>query len=541
MSITSSLSWKNLISHYDEGIGKARLSDLIKAPNRVDEFSISMDGMYVDFSKNRVNSETLNLLVQLAEERGLSKWIENLFLGEKLNDTEDRAALHTILRARSAKDNSYANSVHSDVDKQLCKMEGIVNKIRSGQWRGSTGKAITDVVNIGVGGSDLGPLMITHALQTFKSPVNLHFISSIDGTQTSNILKEIDQETTLFVLASKSFSTIDTLSNAETALNWLKKKLKNNILNQHFIGVSTKPDKMLDWGIPEKNQLLFWDWVGGRYSMWSAIGLSIALQLGMDGFKQFLVGAREMDGHFANADFKRNIPVMLALIDVWNINFLGIEGKAILPYDARLKYLPAYLSQLVMESNGKSVDRQGNKVDYKTCPILWGEVGPNAQHAFYQLLHQGTQKVTSDFIAIALRDDFNVEGEELLDQSLMEQQYLTLSNCFAQSRVLMLGDDAIPDDLKEQFNSPFKRYEGNQPSNTILLDEISPNSLGKLIALYEHKTFVESVIWDINPFDQWGVELGKLIAQEARKALAGESLSSGLDCSTEALIKRVKR
>ncbi len=540
MSLTSTASWKNLQKHCTLSIANIHLSELIKEDNRAENLSIAIDGMFVDFSKNRINTETVSLLIKLAKERNLDSWINKLFLGEQINDTEERAALHTVLRTSStAKKGSFAESVQADVKLQLTKMEQMVNKIRKGHWRGATGKAITDVVNIGVGGSDLGPLMITHGLQTIQSPVKIHFISSIDGTQTSNLLRDLKQETTLFIVASKSFSTIDTLSNAETSKNWLKERLKNNVLRQHFIGISASSKKMSAWGILTNNQLLFWDWVGGRYSMWSTIGLPIALKIGMQGFKDFLAGAAEMDEHFANTDFKQNIPIMLALIDVWNVNFLDIHQKAILPYDARLKYLPAYLTQLVMESNGKSVNRQGNKVDYKTSPILWGEVGPNAQHAFYQLLHQGTREVMSDFIAIGLRDDFNSEGKEEVDKSLLEQHQLTLANCFAQSRVLMLGDKAIPDKLKASFESPFKRYSGNQPSNTILLDEISANSLGKLIALYEHKTFVEAVIWDINPFDQWGVELGKLIAQETKKALSDESMRGQFDASTEALLKKI--
>lgn len=541
MSITSSLAWKNLVSHCQSGMGKESLLNLINMPNRMEEFSIEIGGLYVDFSKNRINGATVELLERLAKEKELAVWIKKLFTGEKLNHTENRAALHTALRSTSTTQNHFEQKIQDDVSEQFSRMEKIVNKIRDGHWRGATGKTIKDIVNIGVGGSDLGPLMITHALQAFKSPVKLHFLSSIDGTQTSNLLKQLDQETTLFILSSKSFTTIDTLSNAETALSWFKKKLRSNIYAQHFIGISTNSEKMAEWGIPKQNQLLFWDWVGGRYSMWSTIGLSIALKLGMEGFRGFLAGAGEMDEHFANTEFKKNIPVMLALIDIWNINFLDIEAKAILPYDARLKYLPAYLSQLVMESNGKSVDRQGNKVDYRTCPILWGEIGSNAQHAFYQLLHQGTQKVMSDFIAIVERDDFNSQLEEEVEQSLSEQQSLTLANCFAQSRVLMLGNEAIPKEMRPKFDDPFKDYAGNKSSNTILLDNISPKSLGKLIALYEHKTFVEAVIWDINPFDQWGVELGKLIAEETRKALAGDIELSGLDCSTQALIKRIKK
>ena len=539
-ALTSLASWQKLSAHYLSTIEGKHLSNLIHSPNRIEQFSIEIPGMYVDFSKNRMQVETLELLAALAEEQNLASWIKKLYAGDKVNDTEERAALHTVLRSNKIADSSYAASVQPLVNAEFAKMEKMVGRVRSGHWRGATGKAITDVVNIGVGGSDLGPLMITHALQTIKSPVNIHFISSIDGTQTSNILKQLDQATTLFIVASKSFSTIDTLSNAKTALNWLQERLDKHVFRQHFIGISANPKKMSEWGIVEQNQLLFWDWVGGRYSMWSTIGLPIALKIGMDGFREFLAGAEAMDRHFAEAEFRQNIPVMLGLIDIWNVNFLDIHQKAVLPYDARLKYLPSYLTQLVMESNGKSVDRQGNTVNYKTCPILWGEVGPNAQHAFYQLLHQGTSEVMSDFIAIGLRDDFNTESNEAVEQSLLEQHQLTLANCFAQSRVLMLGNDAIPEKLQSSFDSPFKHYSGNQPSNTIILDEISANTLGKLIALYEHKTFVESVIWNINPFDQWGVELGKLIANETKKALS-DDVAMKFDASTEALIKRVKR
>ncbi len=540
MSVIDSVAWKKLTLHCASGAGVVKMVDLMKDKNRSAKLALSMPGLYVDFSKNRVTAETLELLLGLAKEQDVTGWIEKLFSGDKVNDTENRPALHTLLRKNISQKN--ANKIEKSIETQFKKMAKMVTKIRQGHWRGASGKSITDVVNIGVGGSDLGPLMVTHALQATASSINLHFISSIDGTQSTNIFKQLNPETTLFILASKSFSTIDTLANAETAIHWLEKKIANRelILNQHFIGVSANPEKMLNWGIPTKNQLLFWDWVGGRYSMWSTIGLPIALKMGMDGFKEFLAGAREMDEHFQQQPLAQNIPVILALIDVWNVNFLAIQQKSILPYDARLKYLPAYLTQLVMESNGKSVDRQGNKVGYKTCPILWGEVGTNAQHAFYQLLHQGTQKVMCDFIAVIKRDDFNHSAEAALEQSLKKQHELALANCLAQSRVLMLGDDAIPKNLQSLFDSPFKHYPGNQPSNTILLDAVSANSIGKLVALYEHKTFVESVIWNINPFDQWGVELGKMIAVDTHKALQG-SEKFDFDPSTENLLTRLKQ
>ncbi len=541
MAVETSAAWQALNIHCDAGAGSMHLRDLFKEPNRTRNFSLELDEMYVDFSKNRVSQKTMGLLLELADQQGLENWIEKLLTGEKVNNTENRAALHTALRALNKNVSGFAASVQPDIATEFSKMAKIVNKVRAKHWRGFSGKPITDVVNIGVGGSDLGPLMITHSLQTTKSPVNFHFISSIDGTQTSNVLKNLNQETTLFILVSKSFTTIDTLSNAETAKDWLREAIKceKTLLAQHFLGVSTKPDIMTKWGLPAENQLIFWDWVGGRYSLWSTAGLSIALKIGMERFYELLEGARIMDEHFGSAPLAKNIPVILGLIDVWNINFLGIHDKAILPYDARLKYLPSYFEQLVMESNGKSVNRDGERVTYKTCPVLWGEVGSNAQHAFYQLLHQGTQPVMCDFIAPIERDDFDMSSCLEKNGSLCYQQDLSMANCFAQSRVLMLGDAAIPESLKASFNTLFKHYPGNQPSNTILLKSISPRTLGMLVALYEHKTFVEGVIWEINPFDQWGVELGKLIAQETYVAIKSPNLAATFDDSTQSLIKRI--
>lgn len=543
MGVEQSPAWQALQVHCDSGMGSAHLSALFEDASRTAKFSLELEDLYVDFSKNRISEQTLEHLVDLAEQQQLPAAIKALLTGEKVNDTENRPALHTALRAHGDVVSGEAAAVQPDVEQALQKMSALVEKIRSKHWRGFSGKPITDVVNIGVGGSDLGPLMITHSLQTIDAPINLHFISSIDGTQTSNLLKSLKQETTLFILASKSFTTIDTLSNAETAKDWLQECIEDDevIYGQHFIGVSTKPDKMTEWGIPPENQLLFWDWVGGRYSLWSAIGFPIALKIGMTRFRELLHGAHIMDQHFATAPLSQNIPVVLGLIDVWNVNFLNIHDKAILPYDARLKYVPSYLEQLVMESNGKSVSRSGEKVPYRTCPVLWGEVGPNAQHAFYQLLHQGTQAVMCDFIAPVERDDIEADSQSERNESLRHQHELAMANCFAQSRVLMLGDDAIPDSLKSAFDSPFKHYPGNQPSNTILMKTISPKTLGMLVALYEHKTYVEGVIWEINPFDQWGVELGKLIAKEAYSAIKDPVLAKGFDSSTKALIDRVAK
>jgi glucose-6-phosphate isomerase len=543
MSVASSQAWKILQSLVPEKSAKHLNDWFTEQEDRAERYSLALDDVFLDYSKNRIDDDVLNGLFSLAEQQDLSGWIKRLLSGEEVNDTEKRPALHTALRSCSKSNlDGYAAQVQPDVKSELDKMAKIVDKIRSGHWRGYSGKPITDVVNIGVGGSDLGPLMVTHALQTRTSPINLHFISSIDGTQTSNLLKCLNQETTLFVLASKSFTTIDTLSNAETAKDWLEERISSpeTLMAQHFIGASTKPDMMSQWGIPPENQLIFWDWVGGRYSMWSVIGFPIALKVGMQGFYDMLEGAALMDWHFGSAPLQQNMPVIMGLIDVWNINFLNIQAKAILPYDARLKYLPSYFEQLVMESNGKSVNRDGQKVDYKTCPVLWGEVGPNAQHAFYQLLHQGTQSVMCDFIAPIERDDFDANSHSHKNESLKYQHQLALANCFAQSRVLMLGDAAIPDSLKAGFDSPFKHYPGNQPSNTILVKTISPKTLGMLVALYEHKTFVESVIWEINPFDQWGVELGKLIAKETHQALVGQGDPEAFDSSTKRLLTKVK-
>ncbi|RJE69627.1 glucose-6-phosphate isomerase [Acinetobacter sp. JS678] len=449
--------------------------------------------------------------------------------------------MHWALRLPA--DYSKFPDLTEQVHNQLQRMYTLVEKIHAGQYRGSTGEVIQDVVNIGVGGSDLGPQMVTHALSDFKvktaKPLNVHFVSTMDGSQLSELLHQLRPETTLFIISSKSFGTIDTLSNAQTVRQWLEKALGTHarVLKSHFIGVSTKSDKMSEWGIAPENQLLLWDWVGGRYSLWSCIGLPIALTIGVEGFQQLLAGAHAVDEHFQNTSFDQNIPVLMALLGIWNNNFLNIQTHAVLPYDGRLKYFAAYLQQLEMESNGKSVQRNGLKVELDTCPIIWGEVGPNAQHAFYQLLHQGSQAVSCDFIAPIQRynaDHFTyVENAE----ALVEQHHLALSNCLAQSRLLAFGNEAL--DPTELENLPiYKQYEGNQPSSTLLLDELNPYNLGILIALYEHKVFVQSVIWNINPFDQWGVEKGKQIADQLLPILNGiQNDLSTLDASTRGLIK----
>lgn len=508
---------------------------------RFQEFSIRFDALTFDYSKQRINHEIMDQLVDFAQHQQLSTWIERLFSKQEINYTEQRAAMHWALRLPED-DCEYpelAKQVHEQFNRLYC----LVDKIHTGQYRGVTGESIQDVVNIGVGGSDLGPLMASHALSDYKKvtpkPVNVHFVSTMDGSQLSDLLHQLRPETTLFIISSKSFGTIDTLSNAQTVRLWLEKSLgqHHSVVKNHFIGISTRPDKMTEWGIATHNQFLLWDWVGGRYSLWSCIGLPIMLTIGVDGFKQFLAGAYAVDQHFRQAEFKQNIPVLMGLLGIWNSNGLDIQTHAILPYDGRLKYFAPYLQQLEMESNGKSVQRDNEKVAFTTCPIIWGDVGPNAQHAFYQLLHQGTQAVSCDFIAPIQR--YNAQQFTYAENAdaLAEQHHLAISNCLAQSRLLAFGNQALSE--QELANLPaYKQYEGNQPSTTLLLNELSPYSLGMLIALYEHKVFVQSVLWNINPFDQWGVEKGKEIANQILPILnrTQHDLSS-LDGSTQGLLK----
>ncbi|MEH6629085.1 MAG: glucose-6-phosphate isomerase [Motiliproteus sp.] len=544
MSVRSSPAWQQLDKHYLSEIKGKTLHQLFSADDqRFEEFSREKGEFLLDFSKHRINSQTLRLLTKLVEQQGLSDWIERLFCGAKVNASEGRAALHTALRAPSDLATVVdGRIIAEDIHANLAKMAKMVERIHSGQWRGYSGKAITDVINLGVGGSDLGPLMACHALEEYRhssaDKLNFHFVSSIDGSQLAENLKHLSQETTLFILSSKSFTTIDTLSNAEAAKCWLAEKIDSTeiILNQHFVGCSASSEKMTEFGLSAGNQLLFWEWVGGRYSLWSVIGFPIALLLGMEGFRDFLAGAHWMDRHFKEESPDQNIPVLMALMGVWNSNFLGAKGHAVLPYDGRLRYFPAYLGQLEMESNGKSVTRAGNQVDYGTCPIIWGEVGPNAQHAFYQLLHQGTQPVSCDFIAPVLR--YKQAPAKGTVQQLQSQQQLTLANCLAQSRALMLGDHAMDEAAKKDQRQD-QHYEGNQPSSTLLMRELTPFTLGALIAAYEHKAFVQSVIWEINPFDQWGVELGKSIAKETYRAMLSEDVSFD-DCSTQGLLDFVR-
>ena len=508
---------------------------------RFEQLSVQFDCLTFDYSKHRVDLNIIDELTQFAKQKKLNGWIERLFSTEQINYTEQRAAMHWALRL--PKHDLVHTALSDQVHVQLDRMYALVEKIHAGQYRGCTGEVIQDVVNIGVGGSDLGPLMVSHALSDFKvetkKPLGVHFVSTMDGSQLSDLLHQLRPETTLFIISSKSFGTIDTLSNAQTVRQWLEKSLGDDTcsVRHHFIGVSTKPEKMTEWGIAPENQFLLWDWVGGRYSLWSCIGLPIALSIGVEGFKQLLAGAYAVDQHFQTAPLNQNVPVLMGLLGVWNNNFLDIQTHAVLPYDGRLKYFASYLQQLEMESNGKSIQRNEQKVELDTCPILWGEVGPNAQHAFYQLLHQGTHSVSCDFIAPVQRYNANQFTYVENADALIAQHYLALSNCLAQSRLLAFGNQALDQNELEQLPE-YKQYAGNQPSTTMLLNELNPYSLGMLIALYEHKVFVQSVIWNINPFDQWGVEKGKEIANQILPVLNGSIADdSHLDESTKGLIK----
>ena len=470
---------------------------------RFERLSVQHEQIIFDFSKQRLNDEVLDELIGFAKAKQLDTWIERLFSQQKINYTEQRAAMHWALRLPEYSERH--QDLSTEVHAQLQRMFALVEQIHAGQYRGVTGQVIQDVVNIGVGGSDLGPMMVSHALADFKCQtakgLTLHFVSTMDGSQLSDILQHLRPETTLFIVSSKSFSTIDTLSNAQTARLWLSAGLgeQSLFLKHHFIGISTRADKMTAWGITPDKQFLLWDWVGGRYSLWSCIGLPIALSIGVAQFKRLLAGAYSVDQHFQLAAFRQNIPVLMALIGMWHINFLQINTHAVLPYDGRLKYFTSYLQQLEMESNGKSIQRNHQPVEMHTCPIIWGEVGPNAQHAFYQLLHQGTNRVSCDFIAPIHRyDQQQLQLENA--NSLIEQHYLALSNCLAQSRLLAFGNHALQDEDLDQL-PVYQHYSGNQPSSTMLRKSLEPYSLGMLIALYELKVFVQSVLWNINPFD----------------------------------------
>ena len=512
MSLTATKEWSVLSAHAS-AMQKIHLRDLFADENRFSHFSRHELDLLFDFSRQRITTETLALLFQLARARGLETRIAGMFAGEKINTTENRAVLHTALRNRGDRSVMVdGKDVMHEVRASLEKMRNFVDGVHSGRIQGFTGKSFTDVVNIGIGGSDLGIVMATEALARYRNRnIKLHCVSNIDSVQLADTLEKIDPARTLFVVCSKTFTTLETLSNAKIARQWVVDRLGAGAVSRHFAAVSTNHKAMDTFLIAPQNRFTMWDWVGGRYSLWSAVGLSIALSVGMDNFELMLEGAYQIDEHFRSTPFERNLPVLMGLIGVWNRNFLGMDSLAVLPYNQRLHRLPAYLQQLDMESNGKRTTLQGEFVDYDTGPVLWGEPGSNAQHSFFQLLHQGTPRVALDFIAsVNPSTDYQ------------EQQNLALANCIAQAQAFALGQTAeqVREDLQAKGMPaaqierliPHKVHPGNRPSSLILFPRLGPRTLGKLIALYEHKVFVQGVIWDINSFDQWGVELGKKLA-----------------------------
>ncbi|ARJ98212.1 glucose-6-phosphate isomerase [Escherichia coli] len=539
---TQTAAWQALQKHFDE-MKDVTIADLFaKDGDRFSKFSATFDDqMLVDYSKNRITEETLAKLQDLAKECDLAGAIKSMFSGEKINRTENRAVLHVALRNRSNTPILVdGKDVMPEVNAVLEKMKTFSEAIISGDWKGYTGKAITDVVNIGIGGSDLGPYMVTEALRPYKNHLNMHFVSNVDGTHIAEVLKKVNPETTLFLVASKTFTTQETMTNAHSARDWfLKAAGDEKHVAKHFAALSTNAKAVGEFGIDTANMFEFWDWVGGRYSLWSAIGLSIVLSIGFDNFVELLSGAHAMDKHFSTTPAEKNLPVLLALIGIWYNNFFGAETEAILPYDQYMHRFAAYFQQGNMESNGKYVDRNGNVVDYQTGPIIWGEPGTNGQHAFYQLIHQGTKMVPCDFIAPAITHN-----------PLSDHHQKLLSNFFAQTEALAFGKsrEVVEQEYRDQgkdpatldYVVPFKVFEGNRPTNSILLREITPFSLGALIALYEHKIFTQGVILNIFTFDQWGVELGKQLANRILPELKDDKEISSHDSSTNGLINRYK-
>jgi glucose-6-phosphate isomerase len=527
-------SWKKLTQLAQEKKSQ-HMNDLFaQDSDRFDKFSIELPKLLLDYSKNLIDSETMKTLFELATECKVLEWREKMFIGAKINKTEDRAVLHTALRRKSKEPLIVdGENVTTSVQVQLEKMEDFVNHVREGKWLGYSGKRITDVVNIGVGGSNLGPQMVTEALKHYSdNSINVHYVSNVDGAQIVQILRPLDPERVLFIVSSKTFTTTETMTNAKTAIRWLTaSSFDDNAVGKHFVAVTANKENAMGFGIKEENIFGMWDWVGGRFSLWSAIGLAIALDLGFDKFMELLDGANEMDEHFQNAPIEQNMPAIMALLSVWNTTFLGARSQAILPYDQTLHMLSAYLQQAEMESNGKSVSWNGDEVDYATVPSIWGELGINGQHAFYQYLHQSNNVVPADFIG-SVASVTPVSGHH---ETLM-------SNFFAQTQALMTGvnEKQVRADLKAKGRTPdyidkvapHKVHKGNRPTNTILLKRIDPKTLGNLIALYEHKIFVQGIVLQICSFDQWGVELGKGLAESIHKELESGIVSQNHDCST---------
>ena len=535
---TETIAWKKLELHYTE-MQKASMQELFQLDaSRTDKFNLKWNDFLIDYSKNIINQETLQLLLELADEVGLKSAIADYFDGAIINQTENRAVLHTALRAKeSAIINVEGNNVVSEIYEVKRKIKAFTNEVISGERTGYTGKSFTDVVNIGIGGSDLGPAMAVEALQFYKNQLNVHFVSNVDGDHVNEIIKKLNPETTLFVIVSKTFTTQETLTNSETIRKWFLSKdfgTTPEDIAKHFVAVSTNIQKVTEFGINPNNVFPMWDWVGGRFSLWSAVGLTISLAVGYDNFDELLQGANEMDEHFKTADFDKNMPVILALLSVWYNNFFGAESEALIPYTQYLQKLAPYLQQGTMESNGKSVGRDGKPVNYQTGTIIWGEPGTNAQHAFFQLIHQGTKLIPADFIGFITP----LYGDNDHHDKLM-------SNFFAQTEALMHGKSG--DEVQAEFDKqgisadkakfllPFKVFTGNKPTNTILIQKLSPKTLGSLIALYEHKIFVQGIIWNIFSFDQWGVELGKQLANSILEEINTKTVKSH-DSSTTFLL-----
>jgi glucose-6-phosphate isomerase len=546
-TLTQHPSWQALCQH-QKLTSTQHMRDLFNAdPKRYETFSMQCGDLLLDYSKHRITTETLNLLFQMAREANIEGWRDRMFSGEKINITENRAVLHTALRNRSnAPVYVDGKDVMPDVNAVLTQMRTFTEKVRNGSWTGYTGKAITDIVNIGIGGSDLGPVMVCDALKPYASPnLNVHFVSNIDGAHLMRALEKCNPETTLFIVASKTFTTQETMTNATSARTWFLNAANDNAhVAKHFVALSTNAKAVEAFGIDTANMFAFWDWVGGRYSLWSAIGLSIALYVGMDHFEELLAGGHAMDNHFKTAPLEQNMPVIMAMIGVWYNNFFHVDTHAILPYDQGLARFAAYLQQADMESNGKFVCRDGTDVQYKTGPVIWGEAGTNGQHAFYQLIHQGTQIVTADFL-MPIHSHYQVgtNGDQ--------HHKILLANFLAQTQALMLGKtreearaelelQGLSGEALEQL-LPHKVFPGNRPTTSIMFDKLTPHTLGKLIALYEHKIFVQGIIWDINSYDQWGVEYGKQIAQQILPLLTNDDVIDRFDGSTNGLINYAKQ
>jgi len=533
--------WRKLTAHYLE-MQAVHMRQLFEADlKRFDKFHLTFEDILIDFSKNILSEETLTYLLELAQESRLQDAIDAMFSGQRINQTEGRPVLHVALRNRSNRP-IFANDedVMPQVNKVLEQIKSFSDRLLSGTWKGHSGKAITDIVNIGIGGSDLGPLMVTEALRPYHKNIRPYFVSNVDGTHLAETLKLVNAETTLFIIASKTFTTQETMTNAESAKRWfLEKTSQQGDVAKHFVAVSTNEKSVREFGIAPENMFVFWDWVGGRYSLWSSIGLSIACTIGYENFVQLLEGAHAMDNHFKNESLEKNIPVILAVIGLWYGNFFDAQSEAILPYDQYLHRFAAYFQQGNMESNGKSIDRNGQPVLYQTGPVIWGEPGTNGQHAFYQLIHQGTKVIPCDFLAPSISHN-----------PLSNHHQILLSNFFAQTEALMMGktEEEVMIELKKQgmdeeaisFHLPYRVFSGNHPSNSILFKILTPRTLGSLIAMYEHKIFVQGVIWNIFSFDQWGVELGKVLAKKILPELSTAGEVQSHDSSTNGLINYFK-